>query len=252
MKFNCIIVEDEALAQQRMLELLKPFEKEINVLGSAPNGKDAIKRIEEHEPELLFLDIQLPDLSGFQVLARLSYQPMVIFTTAYAHYAIQAFENYSIDYLVKPFDSKRLGKAIKKLRNFGPQSPLPNYKQLESEINTKPNKQAAFALPIKIGDRIRLFDFDDLVYLKAEDKYVRIFLKNGETKLSERSLGKLEEQLPDSFIRIHRSYIVNRKFILEIQKYFKGNLILTMNDNARTNLKTGNKYVIGLKSILGL
>lgn len=252
MDLKSFIVEDELLARQRMLELLEPYNSEIKVVGSAAKGKDAIQQIEKHRPDLLFLDIQLPDMSGFQVLSRLSYQPLVIFATAYSHYAIQAFENYSIDYLVKPFDAERLDKAIEKLRNFGPHSPAPNYVQLEKAIEEKPAKKSAFALPIKIGDKIRLFDFDDIVYLKAEDKYVSIHLKNGESKLSERSLKTLEEQLPDRFIRIHRSYIINRNFILEVQKYFKGNLILTMNDRAKTNLKTGNKYVAELRTILGL
>lgn len=252
MNLNSFIVEDEILALDRMIELLNPFQSEIRVIGSAAKGKTAIQKIEELCPDLLFLDIQLPDISGFQVLSSLTYQPLVIFTTAYSHYAVQAFENYSIDYLVKPFDADRLAKAIEKLRNFGPHSPAPNYKQLEEAIKKKQTKAASFALPIKIGDKIRLFDFDDLAYLKAEDKYVMIHLKNGQSHLSERSLGKLEEQLPERFVRIHRSYIVNRNHILEVQKYFKGNLILTLDDKAKTKMTTGNKYVANLKSILGI
>ncbi len=252
MRLTAIIVEDELLAQKRMLQLLEPYAEEIHIIGTATNGTSAIRQIEQERPDLLFLDIQLPDLSGFQILAKLSYQPLVIFATAYSQYAIQAFETYSIDYLVKPFDAERLAKAIEKLRAFRPTNSSIDYQQLEELLQIKQPKQSTFALPIKIGDRIRLFDFDDLVYFKAEDKYVRIHLKNGKSHLSERSLGKLEERLPEQFIRIHRSYIVNQSFIIEVQKYFKGNLILTLNDKNETTLTTGTKYVSPLKTKLGL
>ena len=185
-------------------------------------------------------------------MSELTYQPLVIFTTAYTDYAIQAFETYSIDYLVKPFDAARFKKAINKLQKFAPANISPNYKQLETLIAQQPKTTKPFALPIKVGNRIRLFDFEDIVYLKAEDKYVRVFINDGKSHLSERTLRTLENQLPTNFIRIHRSFIINSTYIQEIQKYFKGNLIIQLNDFAETSLITGSKYVAAVKRRLGL
>jgi len=108
MKQTVFIVEDELLALNRVKKLLSSYVSELTLVGSAQRGKLAIEQIETLQPDVLFLDIQLPDMTGFQVLSQLTYQPLVIFTTAYTEYAIQAFETYSIDYLVKPFDAKNL------------------------------------------------------------------------------------------------------------------------------------------------
>lgn len=249
---TAFIVEDELLAQNRVEKLLTPYTQAVKLVGTAQNGKTAITHIEELQPDVLFLDIQLPDMTGFKVLAQLTYQPLVIFTTAYANYAIQAFENYSIDYLVKPFDSQRFKKAMDKLMKFGGQPATVDYHQIESIIFKDKKGNDPFALPVKIGNSIKLFDFENIAYLKAEDKYVRIFTKNGDDHLSERSLQKLEEKLPRQFIRVHRSFIVNITFIQEVQRYFKGNLILILNDKSETKITTGSKYVTALKAQIGL
>lgn len=180
------------------------------------------------------------------------YQPLVIFTTAYTEYAVQAFETYSIDYLVKPFDAARFKKAMDKLRKFVPLNVTPDYQQLEQLITQQTKTTKPFALPIKTGNSIRLMDFEDIVYLKAADKYVRIFANDGKDYLSERSLSLLVAQLPTNFIRVHRSFIINSSYIQEIQKYFKGNLVIQLNNSAETSIITGTKYVANLKSKLGL
>lgn len=249
---TAFIVEDELLALNRVKKLLSSYVKEIAIIGSAQNGKQAIEQIEVAQPDVLFLDIQLPDMTGFKVLSQLTYQPLVIFTTAYTDYAIQAFETYSIDYLVKPFDAERFKKAMDKLRKFVPLKATPDYQQLEQLITQQSKTTKPFALPIKIGNSIRLMDFEDIVYLKAEDKYVRTFINDGKDYLSERSLSLLVTQLPINFIRVHRSFIINSSYIQQIQKYFKGNLVIQLNNSAETSIITGTKYVANLKSKLGL
>lgn len=139
-----------------------------------------------------------------------------------------------------------------KLKKFAPPNVTPDYRQLEQLISQQPKTTKLFALPIKIGDRIRLMDFEDIVYLKAEDKYVRVFNRDGKDYLSERSLKTLEAQLPTNFIRVHRSFIINSNYIQEIQKYFKGNLIIQLNNSSETSIITGTKYVTSLKAKLGL
>ncbi len=139
-----------------------------------------------------------------------------------------------------------------KLKKFAPPNVTPDYRQLEQLISQQPKTTKLFALPIKIGDRIRLMDFEDIVYLKAEDKYVRVFNRDGKDYLSERSLKTLEAQLPTNFIRVHRSFIINSNYIQEIQKYFKGNLVIQLNNSSETSIITGTKYVTSLKAKLGL
>src|SRR5215510_5723049 len=118
-KFKAILIDDEPAARRLMKNLLQEHEAVVEVVGEASNGKEAIAKIEELKPDLIFLDIQMPDLTGFEVLDRLQRKPTVIFTTAYEQYAIKAFETFSIDYLLKPIKEERLKQAIEKLRQFG-------------------------------------------------------------------------------------------------------------------------------------
>ncbi len=250
--YKAFITEDEYPARLRVKKLLGPYSDEIELVGEADNGNKAIEQIEELRPDLLFLDIQLPDMTGFEMLAKLTYQPLVIFTTAYEAYAIKAFETYSIDYLVKPFDAQRFKKAIEKLRKFGQQKNPIDYKKLETLLAEKTKKTISTSLPIKMKDRILLIEHTDICFLKAEDKYVQIFTESGQSYLSDQSLGHFEKNLPDPFIRVHRSYIVNRSCIGEIRKYFRGKLILIMKDKGQTSIKTGGTYSAEVKGVLGV
>jgi len=145
-----------------------------------------------------------------------------------------------------------LKKAIDKLKKFGASNSRPDYMQLEKLMTQQVQKTPSSTLPVKLGDRIILLDHEEIIYLKAEDKYTCIYLENGKKHLSSQSLGKLESTLPAIFIRVHRSYIINKKHIMEVRKYFKGKLILTMKDKDRTAITTGEKYSADVKVILGL
>ena len=244
--FTTILIDDENPARIRLKRLLSSFADKIEILAEADCGIDAIHQIEELRPDVLFLDVQMPDMTGFEVLAKLTYQPLVIFTTAYEQYAIKAFENYSVDYLVKPFGAARFERAIQKLEKFGgdnknEQTPT-DFKKLEQLFESlKPTKKS-FTFPVKVGDKILLIDYQNIHYFQAEDKHVRVFTNTGKTYLGDWSLGKLAEELPEDFVRVHRSYIVHKGSIGSIQKYFKGKFVLTLNDTKKTAITTGSTY----------
>ena len=249
---NCVIIDDEYLASRRIKELLDTQLDNINMIGTADNGTKGIEIIETKKPELIFLDIQMPDMSGFEMLTKLSYQPKIIFTTAYSEYAIKAFENYTIDYLVKPISQERFDKAIDKLLKFDNINQQLDLIKLQELISQAPKQKELFSFAVKKGDRIILLDYEDITHYKAEDKYVNIYLKNGEVHITDKTLSELEHKLPKEFLRIHRSIIVNRSYIREIEKYFKGTLILILNDKTGTKLRSSEKYSKDLKTTLGI
>lgn len=249
---NCVIIDDERLARTRVRDLLSKHRGQITIIEEADNGTKAIKLIDSKKPELVFLDIQMPDMSGFEMLSQLSYQPKVIFTTAYSEYAIKAFENFTIDYLVKPITQDRFDKSIEKLIKLQGTTQELDLIKLQELISKAPKQKESFSFAVKKGDRIILLDYEDITHLKAEDKYVNIYLNNGEIHITDKTLNELDSELPDEFLRIHRSFIVNKFFIREIEKYFKGTLIVFLNDKKGTKLKSSEKYSKQLKVSLGL
>lgn len=240
--YQTIIIDDEEPARLRLKRLLSNFQEKIILVAEADCGQQAIDLIEQHQPNVIFLDIQMPDMTGFEVLAALTYQPLVIFTTAYEQYAIKAFENYSIDYLVKPFGAARFEKTIQKLEKLGQTTRSVDYGQLEQLVKELKPTKTTTTFPVKVGDKIILIDFQNIAYFQAEDKYVRVFDKKGKNYLGDWSLGQLAEELPDPFMRVHRSYIVNKEMIGEVQKFFKGKFVLTLRDEQRTSITTGGTY----------
>lgn len=251
---TAIIVEDEYPARLRMQQFLSAYQNELTIVGEADTGKKAIALIEAERPEVVFLDIQLPDMTGFEVLKQISYNPWVIFTTAYSEYALKAFENYSIDYLVKPIEEKRFEQAITKLGNWNRESNDSNadWKLVQKMIQEVQSPKQSSSFAIKKKDKIILVDFEDLVFFQAEDKYVTAHLKNGKEHLLSKSLSKLEEILPPQFLRVHRSYIVNRNYITEIHKYFKGKFVLQLSDGNQSQITTGETYTAVVKQAFGL
>ena len=250
--YTAIIIEDEYPVRLRMHHMLSLHQDTITLCGIADTGHEAITMIKTHHPIILFLDIHLPDINGFKVLSALNYQPMVIFTTAYAEYAVQAFEAFAVDYLVKPFDEERFKKAIMKVSHFTKQNQALDYVKLEEFFLKAQNKPKQTTIAVKSGQKILLIDFEGITHLKADDKYVTLSLVDNKTYLSEKSLAMLDEILPDYLIRIHRSYIVNKTWIAEIYRYFNGRLMLVLDDKDRTTIITSDSYTHDVKIALGL
>src|SRR5579872_5049200 len=177
--YNAIIIEDELPARRLLKELLAKYDRLVHISGEAAGGKDAIGLIHALRPGLLFLDIQLPDMLGLEVLRQLDYNPYVIFTTAYDEYAINAFDALSIDYLLKPLKEDRLARAIAKLERFATAGG-PVWKNIDSLITGLHPQTGATTLAVKKGGRFTLVQMADIVYFEASDKYTFVHTANGQ------------------------------------------------------------------------
>lgn len=250
--FKALVIDDEPAARRLMKSLLDDYRDTVEVIGEAGTGEEAVARIEALQPDLIFLDIQMPDLTGFEVLERLKHRPNVIFTTAYEQYAIKAFENFSIDYLLKPIKEERLERSIQKLKEFGKINTEMKTGELQELIKHLKAPPRATALPIRAGDRITLIRFEQITYLEAEDKYVYIYTQEGQKYLTDQTLTVLAEKLPENFFRIQKSYIINKDKIREMHRHFNGRYLFVMEDKAATRLTSGRTYYDEIRDSFGL
>ena len=219
---RALIIDDERLAREELRELLAAH-PEIEIVGEASNGPEALKRIAELRPDLLFLDIRMPEQSGFEMLQELEPPvPEVIFVTAYDKYALQAFENSALDYLVKPVEPERLAKAIARLRKFEPGA-APAGAGEEGMAAAGP-LTADSQVFVREGDRCWFVPLRDVVLLEADGSSTRVYFGNQKPVLP-RALTALEARLPAyHFFRINRAQIVNIKCIETIEPWFSRSL----------------------------
>lgn len=250
--FKAIVIDDEPAARRLMKSMLSDYTETVIVTDEAGNGREAVKKIEELKPDLIFLDIQMPDLTGFEVIEQLNHKPNIIFTTAYEQYAIKAFDTFSIDYLLKPIKEERLQQSIEKLKNFGVLNQSFDLFSLQEVIRQLQTPQKSTALPIKTGDRITLLKYENIAYLEAQDKYVFIFTSDGQKHLTDQSLTTLSGKLPSQFYRIQKSFIINRDKIKEMHRHFNGRYLFVMDDKAGTRLTSGRTYHDSIRSEFGL
>lgn len=246
-KYSCIIIDDEPHARFRLKEILELTGK-FAIIAEAKDGIEGKDRINELRPEVVFLDIQMPGMDGFEMLEHIQYDPFVIFCTAFNQYALKAFETQSIDYLLKPIELPRLIKTIEKLYRLSEQTAA--IKLMQKEIKNIVNSKKSNIIPVKIGDRIILVNLDQVCYFEANEKSVHLYNFIGKKYLSDHSLQTLESKLPDNFVRISRSAVVNKNYISECRKYFKGKYTIVLNDQDKTKIITGNAYSEQLKKIL--
>jgi len=226
MIIQSVIIDDEALARNRLKRMLKPYDF-IRIAGEAGNGKEALEVIGDLQPRLLFLDIRMPLLSGFEMLEQLHETPYIIFTTAYHQYALQAFEENAVDYLLKPVSAEKLDRAVAKVSAIFSRGSVstPHLDRLVQSIQRKENRIERFS--VKTGDRITIIPAEDILYFFAEDKYTFAATQDSESIISF-TLKDLEQRLdPVKFIRIHRGAIVNIAQIQTIGKWFGGKYKLT-------------------------
>ena len=250
--FKTIVIDDEPAARRLMKNLLQEHSDVVEVIDEAINGKEAIEKIGRLKPDLIFLDIQMPDLTGFEVIEQLNEKPNIIFTTAYEQYKIKKFETFSIDYLLKPIKEERLAQSIEKLKKFGRFNQSIDVNGLQEIIRQFQAPKKATALPIKTGDRINLIRYENIAFLEAQDKYVCVFTLDGQKFLTDNSLTTLEEKLPSNFCRIHRSYIINKEKIREMHRHFSGRYLFIMDDTASTRITSGRTYQDVFRSEFGL
>jgi len=233
---SCIIIDDEKLARDVVKAYLKN-NKEIEVISECTNGYEGIKAIQEHEPDLIFLDVQMPKLTGFEMLELLDYKPVIIFSTAYDQYAIKAFEQNAADYLLKPYNENRfeeaLNKAIQKIKSDG-QSEVGNIIHTHNQ-----HVEQLDRIVIKSGSNILMLSIDQISYFEAQDDYVAVY-SEGKKYLKQMTMKWLEKVLPpDSFVRVHRSYIVAIKEIDKLEAYSKDSFIAILKAGDKISVSRG-------------
>ncbi len=242
MKIKTLIVDDEALARERLRQLLGG-EAEIEIAGECGDGGTAVERIRETAPDLVFLDVQMPELDGFGVLAALGTEtlPVVVFVTAHDRFALQAFEVHAVDYLLKPFDRERFKKALERAMQAVRQRTGGGLDQRLAALlqEFKPAPKAAERLAVKTGDRVLLLRVEELDWIKAADNYVELH-KGRETHLLRETLNALEARLPaEKFVRISRSVIVNVERVRELKPLFSGEYTVVLENGTELGLTRG-------------
>lgn len=250
--YRAIVIDDEPAARRLMKSLLQEYAGLVQVVAEAGTGEEAISQIEALQPNLIFLDIQMPDLTGFEVIERLSHKPNIIFTTAYEQYAIRAFETFSIDYLLKPIKEERLEQSMEKLKRFGQLNTAIDIPGLQEIIRQIQAPKQATALSIRTGDRIILLRYEQIVYLEAQDKYVYIYTTDGQKHLTDQTLTALAGKLPSRFFRIQKSYLINKDRIKEMHRHFNGRYLFIMDDKTSSRLTSGRTYYEDIKAEFGL
>jgi len=255
MNLRAYLVDDEELALKRLRRLLEDAGG-VEIAGAAFDPIRAQQEIELLVPDVLFLDIQMPELNGFDLLAGLSNPPLVVFTTAYDQYALKAFQANSVDYLLKPIDKAQLQRALAKLtRMAGASEPRPNLESLLKEISTS-LRQGAEPSPARIasrlGERVHFIDLARVTHFFAEDKltYAATPEKNWTV---DKTIAELEQKLDARrFLRVHRSTLVNLDFVEELLPWFGGRMVLKLRDDKRTEITVARDRVKDLKERLGL
>jgi len=246
---KCVIIDDEPLARSIVKEYLQ-VHTDIEVMQECSDGFEGVKAIIQHKPDIIFLDIQMPKITGFEMLELIDSPVSVIFTTAFDEYAVKAFEAYAIDYLLKPFSKERFNKALNKWKELHANTEVkPNTNALLENAHKQPEEQNRVV--VKNGNNIKIIPINDIHYIEAYDDYVKIFTKDGYS-LKKKTMSYFEQSLNgEQFVRVHRSYIVQVQQITKIEAALE-------KDNHSALLKSGIKIPLSktgytkLKTVLGL
>ena len=223
-----ILVDDEELARQILREYLAP-EQDVEVIAECGNGFDAVKMAGELRPDLLFLDVQMPKLDGFEVLELVDRDIAVVFVTAFDQYAMKAFDAAAVDYLLKPFNQDRFRTALARVRRRIAEK-QPRVEAQELAASARAPEQYAQRVVIRDGCRVHIIAIDKLDYAEAQDDYVALF-SGPKSYLKQQSMASLEASLdPSRFVRVHRSYIVNLERVNKIEAYTKDTRIAVLAD----------------------
>ncbi len=249
---KAIVVEDSRLAREGLVRMLVEF-KELDVIGAAEDVSAALALIEQHQPDVIFLDIHMPEQNGFELLAQITYQAKIIFTTAYAEYAVQAFEHNSVDYLLKPISKERLAKAISKLCNQN----LSSNKAEENDEYEQGNEQSnepILALNsrifVKDNDQCHLIEIVNIDYIESCKNYVQIYFEQKKAFIK-KTLNHVETRLPKQlFFRANRQFIINLQSVVTIVETINDGYELTMKDGKTIEISRRN--TVKLKALLSL
>lgn len=246
-----LIVDDEVWARRRVARLLEA-ESDVELAGECDTGTAAVEHILTERPDLVILDIQMPDMTGFEVLEAVcpEYMPRVIFATAYDSYAIRAFDANAVDYLLKPFDPERFHTALSRARReIGSDSLDGRLKALLQSVTTSTAKQYLERIVVRSGGRVLFLRVDEIARLEASGNYITVHAR-GETHLLRDTMSRLESQLdPNVFLRIHRSSLVNLDYVSHVEPWFGGELAVSLKDGARVTV--GRSYCDRIRRLFG-
>jgi two-component system LytT family response regulator len=245
---KAIIIDDEPLARSIVKEYLQTY-MDIEVMQECNDGFEGVKAITQHKPDLIFLDIQMPKINGFEMLELIEQPPAVIFTTAFDEYAMKAFETHAIDYLLKPFSKERFDKALQKWQQHfqKPEAKVAQHAIVSEEIRQPEERNR---IVVKEGGNIRIIPVHEIQYLEAYDDYVKIYTQK-EMFLKKKTMGFYEQSLnPDQFVRVHRSYIIQLNQITRIEPLEKDSHIALLKSGVKIPLSRSG--YAKLKSVLGL
>jgi two-component system, LytTR family, response regulator len=257
MALSTIIVDDEQLARDELSFLLKSVD-EVNVIAQGRNGLEAVNLIKEHAPDLVFLDVQMPGLDGFGVIKKLLDRkiplPQFIFATAFDQYAVKAFEVNAVDYLLKPFDKKRVVLAVEKARKKAQTSSEAGNDKLATLVKMlEAQKPQHTKVLLRAAGRLILVDQKDVCFASIEDGIISVASTTIEGQSNCRTLEELLESLdPDVFWRAHRSYVVNINRIKEVVPWFKSSYQLRMDDKKQTEVPVSRAQTKRLRELFGL
>lgn len=223
-KIKTIIVEDSRLARNELKELIKSF-PEIEVIGEADNVDSGYELITAKQPDLLFLDINMPEKDGFELLEMLDNVPITVFTTAFDEYALKSFEYNALDYLMKPVSSNRFTKAIEKIKQ----------KLQERVIKAEQKVEISNQIFIKDGEKCWLVKVADIYLFEVDGNYTKVFFNNQKAILN-KSLNQIDKKLPEDFFRANRNQIINTNYIKNIDLWFSGNLLVQLKDDQKIEI----------------
>ena len=245
---KAIIIDDEPLARLVVQEYLQNY-PQITIAQVCNDGFEGVKAINQYQPDLIFLDVQMPKITGFEMLELIENPPAVIFATAFDEYAIKAFETHAIDYLLKPFSKERFDKAMEKwLAQTGFQQQKTATEALLQSAGELPGQSERIV--VKIGGKIKIIPVPELHYLEAADDYVKLYTKEG-SFLKNKTMGFFEQTLnPRQFVRTHRSYIINVHEITRIEPYEKESHLAIL--KSATKIPVSKAGYVKLRAVLGL
>lgn len=245
---KAILVDDEPLARSMVAEYLEDY-PQMEIVAECNDGFEGAKAIMQHRPDIIFLDIQMPKINGFEMLEIIDNQPAVIFTTAFDEYAIQAFERHAVDYLLKPIAKTRFDRAIAKFLDAQHMEiGKKNTRNLLEKIHQTGRKLERVV--VKTGAKIKIIPVSNVIYLEADDDYVKIHTDEG-TYLKNKTMASFEEQLdPAQFVRVHRSFIVKIDHIARLEPHEKDSYVAILSDSSHVSVsKSG---YARLKQTLGM
>lgn len=243
---KAIIIDDERLARAELRKLLQEF-PEIEIVDEAANADEGLQKIESHNPDLIFLDIQMPGKTGFDMLSELDHAPQVIFTTAYDEYALKAFEVNALDYLLKPVEPRRLADAVEKLKRSGGSGLAEKTNHYSEPSTVLSENDQVF---VKDGERCWFVKLSDVRLFESVGNYAKVFFGNNKPLIL-KSLNALEERLDDKvFFRANRKHIVNLRMIEKIEPYFNGGLLLELKGGEK--IEVSRRQTVKFKEMMSL